>query len=143
MERGLEGALEKQANSQEHSSQVRQRAAAHLEETRRHAERVRAALQSLNADTSSLKTGVGVLTQTAKGLGTKFARDERIKDLLEAYSMEHFEIACYTALSAAAEQAGLSQVVELCQLIIPEEESMAEALLESIPLEISEYLAQT
>ena len=40
MERGLEGALEKQANNEDLSSQVRERAAAHLDETRRHAAEV-------------------------------------------------------------------------------------------------------
>ena len=140
MERGLEQSLKKQADSDEVSPQIRNRAAMHLEETRRHAEEVRSALKALGTDTSTLKTGLGLMAQITKGMGTKFASDERIKDLLDAYSMEHFEIACYTALAAAAEKAGLQQVVETCRRIIVDEERMAEALKSSLATETTAYL---
>jgi ferritin-like metal-binding protein YciE len=140
MERGLESALEKQAKSDELSAGVRDMAATHLEETRRHAEAVRALLQSMGTDTSSLKTGFGVIAESTKGLASVFARDERIKDLLDAYSMEHFEIACYTALAAAAERAGLAEVARTCRQIIPDEERMARAIMTSLPNEVATYL---
>ena len=143
MERGLESALENQSKNDDVNPQVRNRAAAHLEETRRHADEVRSALQSLGTDTSSIKTGVGVMLQATKSLGTAFASDEHIKDLLDAYSMEHFEIACYTALEAAARRAGLTQVVEVCQSIIPDEQRMAEALIRALPAEVTDYLFET
>lgn len=79
----------------------------HLEETRRYAEDVQGFLQSLGANTSTLKTGMGMVAQLEKGIGTRFAKDKRFKDMLDGYSMEHFEIACYTWLAAAAEHAGL------------------------------------
>lgn len=140
MERGAEQALEKQAKNADLSTAVRQRAAAHLRETREHAEAVQTSLQALGADTSALKTGLGVITQLTKGLGTAFSSDERIKDLLDAYAMENFEIACYTALASAAERAGLAQVVETCRRIIPDEERMAQAIKNAIPGEIASYL---
>jgi ferritin-like metal-binding protein YciE len=143
MERSLESTLEKQSKNQDLSSTVRDRATRHLEETRRHAEDVKFALQSLDTDTSGLKTGMGVLAQASKGMVTKFARDEEIKDLLDAYAMEHFEIACYTALAAAAEQAGLAQVTKICQRIIPDEERMAQALMRSLPGEVVNYMHET
>jgi ferritin-like metal-binding protein YciE len=90
--------------------------------------------------TSALKTGLGVMAQTAKGFGPMFARDDRIKDMLDAYSMEHFEIACYTALAAAAEHADLTRVAEMCRKFIPDEQRMAEALLGPLPTEVSAYL---
>ena len=140
MERGLESALEKQSKNDKLQETVRQRAAQHLQETRRHAEAVKSALQTLGTDTSALKTGLGMAAQTTKGFGTMFASDERIKDMLDAYSMEHFEIACYTALAAGAERAGLTQVAEVCRQIIPDEQRMAEALLQALPMEVSDYL---
>lgn len=142
MERGLEGALRKQSENNDLSESVRQRAAMHLEETQRHAEAVKAALQSLGTDTSTLKTGMGMMAQTAKGATTMFARDEEIKDLLDAYSMEHFEIACYTALAAGAERAGLTQLVETCRSIIRDEERMAQSILQALPQEIHSYLSE-
>jgi len=142
MERGLEGALKKQSENNDASPTVRERARMHLEETRQHAEAVRAALQSLGTDTSTLKTGMGMMAQTAKGAATMFARDEEIKDLLDSYSMEHFEIACYTALAAAAERAGLNQIAETCRTIIRDEERMAQTILKALPQEIGMYLSE-
>src|SRR5947209_4650203 len=81
MERGLEAALEKNANNEDFSNEVRQRARTQLEETRGHAEHVKAILQLLGTDTSALKTSLGVMGQGMKGMMSKFASDERIKDL--------------------------------------------------------------
>src|SRR4051812_10126783 len=92
MERGLETALEKHANNNDLSNEVRERARTHLAETRAHAERVKAVLQTLGSDTSTIKTGMGVIGQGMKGMLSTFASDERIKDLLDSYMMEHFEI---------------------------------------------------
>jgi ferritin-like metal-binding protein YciE len=142
MERGLETSLEKQAKNDELTPERRERAAAHLAETRRHAQDAQGVLQSLGSETSMMKTTVGILVQTAKGVGLKFARDERIKDLLDAYSMEHFEIACYTALGAAAEREGLAEVVKVCNSILPDELRMADVLLKSLPLEVLGYLSE-
>jgi ferritin-like metal-binding protein YciE len=136
----MEASLKKHSENEDLSAAARQLASAHLEETRRHASEVEMALKSLNADTSSLKTGIGVMGQMAKGLTTSFARDERIKDLLDAYSMEHFEIACYLALAKAAILAGLPEVAETCQRIIADEERMAGSLKASLPMEVSNYL---
>lgn len=143
MERGLESALKKQADNEDLSQDVRDRADSHLQETRRHADLVRSALQSLDSETSALKTGLGSAAQAFKGIGSVFAHDEKIKDLLDAYSMEHLEIACYTALAAAAERAGLSRVTEICHSIIPDEQRMAQALLDSLPREVTDYLIET
>ena len=143
MERGLEGGLKKQSENEKLSQSIRDRAATHLEETKRHAEEVKNALQALGSDTSALKTSLGVIGQGTKGLATLFARDERIKDLLDAYMMEHFEIACYTALAAAAERAGLPEVAEVCARIITDEERMAESIRHSLPSEVTEYMFET
>ena len=141
MERGLETTLKKQSTNDKLSPDLQQYASMHLEETRRHAESVKAALESLGTDTSSLKTGLGVMTEATKGMATMFARDEQIKDLLTAYSMEHFEIACYTSLEAAAQQLGLSNVVAMCRQIIADEERMATTLLQAIPRMTVSYLS--
>jgi ferritin-like metal-binding protein YciE len=140
MERGLETSLQKQASNTELSPTIRNRADTHLKETRRHAEEISTALEGLGADVSAIKTGIGMATEATKGLASAFARDERIKDLLNAYSMEHFEIACYVALITAAENAGLNQVAEICRGILVDEERMAQTLRHSLPDEVSMYL---
>jgi ferritin-like metal-binding protein YciE len=142
MERALEGSLEKQALNDNLNAETRSRAASHLEETRNHAEQIRSALRSLGSETGALKTGLGILAQTGKGVATAFAKDEGIKDLLDAYSMEHFEIACYTALAAAADLANLPEIAGLCHRIIVEEQRMADALKRSLPIEVKAYLSR-
>lgn len=140
MERGLEKALKKQAENEDLSSEIRHQAAMHLHETERHAQEVEAALKSLDANVSSAKTSLGIFAQKTKGLATKLASDERIKDLLDAYAMEHMEIACYSALAAAAYRAGYTEVAEACERIIPDEERMAQTLREAIPDEVTDFL---
>jgi ferritin-like metal-binding protein YciE len=140
MERGLEAALQKQSQEKELAPHVRERASIHLEETKRHAEEVRSCLQRLGTDTSALKTGLGTIGQSAKGMMTMFARDEHIKDLLDGYMMEHFEIASYTALEAAADRAGFTDVAEMCSRIIPDEKRMAQAIIDAIPQEVESHL---
>jgi ferritin-like metal-binding protein YciE len=142
MERGLEISLKKQSEHGELSSAMREQAAIHLGETRRHAEAVRACLEKLGSDTSTLKTGIAQSVEAMKGMGTMFASDERVKDLLAAYASEHFEIVCYLALRAAAEFLGETEIVAVCDLIIPDEERMAQWLTANLPSVVQEYLAE-
>jgi len=141
MERSLEITLKKQSDSNKQSPGVRGAATRHLEETRQHARTVELLLTSLGADTSTVKTGVGMTTELLKGLSTKMSRDEVIKDLLASYAMEHFEIACYEALVTAAEAAGLAEVADACEQIILDEQQMAERLLDALPLAVEQYVA--
>lgn len=141
MERGLEITLKKQSESDELNPQLRSQARVHLAETTRHAEAVHACLHALGTDTSALKTGIGKMTEMVKGMGTNFARDERVKDLLAAYASEHFEIACYTALRTAAEVLGEPQVAAVCDQILPDEQRMADWLQQNLPAVVADYLA--
>ncbi len=53
--------------------------------------------------------------------------------MLADYASEHFEIACYRSLIAAAEEAGKPQVAEVCSEILEDEEAMADWIEEQIP----------
>lgn len=142
MERGLEVTLRKQSESDELTTAARDRARQHLDETRQHAEAVKTCIEQLGADTSSLKTSLAQVTESLKGMGAAFARDERVKDMLAACASEHFEIACYKALRAAADVAGEPSVIALCDRILPDEEAMARWLEENLPDVVSSYLAE-
>ncbi len=140
MERGLETSLRKLADSDALGPALHRQAEIHLAETQRHAEMVHECLESLGADASTFKTGLAKAVEGLKGLGTKLAKDEPIKDLLSAYAMEHFEIACYEALKAAGSQTGNQQVVHLAEQILEDEHRMAEWLKGHLPLVVAEYL---
>jgi ferritin-like metal-binding protein YciE len=142
MERGLEVTLRKQSESEELTPAARERAGLHLDETRQHAEAVKTCLEQLGADSSTLKTSFAKVTESVKGLGTAFARDERVKDVLAGYASEHFEIACYKALRAAAKLAGEPGIVAMCDLILPDEEAMARWLDQNLPDVVTSYLAE-
>ncbi|HEX8310417.1 MAG TPA: ferritin-like domain-containing protein [Chthoniobacteraceae bacterium] len=143
MERGLEITLQKQAANAELNSTIREQARLHLEETKRHAEAVHACLEQLGADTSALKTGLAKMLEIGKGLGTTFASDERVKDLLAAYASEHFEIACYKALRAGALEIGHPEIAAVCDSILPDEERMAGWLDANLSNVVSGYLRET
>jgi ferritin-like metal-binding protein YciE len=142
MERGLEITLQKQSANLELNATLREQARLHLEETKRHAEAVHACLEQLGADTSALKTGMAKVMELTKGLGTSFASDERVKDLLAAYASEHFEIACYKALRAGALEVGHPEIAAVCDVILPDEERMAGWLDANLSNVVSGYLRE-
>ena len=142
MERGLEIMLNKQSQNDELHAELRAQARVHLEETKRHAALVEECLKVLGSDTSTIKTGGWQAMEALKGASTNFARDERVKDLLAAYASEHFEIACYRALTIAAQQAGLPQVAAACEEIIFDERNMARWIDENLPVVVSSYLSE-
>ncbi len=139
MEKAMESALKKQINNDKLPLEARELASIHFTETEGHAEAVHACLHKLGADVSTLRTALEGM-EVVKGYGTMLARDEHIKDILAAYASEHFEIACYTALITAAEELGITTVVETCQAILAEEVRMAEKLQANLPDLIKSYL---
>jgi ferritin-like metal-binding protein YciE len=140
MEKAMEVALEKQIKNEKASPALREQATVHLAETQGHADAVEACLKKIGADTSTLKTTLAQGMEIMKGLGTTFAKDERVKDVLAAYASEHFEIACYTALSAAAKHLRIKAIVDTCTAILKEEKRMANWLQKNLPAVVVSYL---
>lgn len=128
MESNLVNMLEGQVDRLASYPELQRSVADHAEESKRHAELVEAALHSLGEDTSTLKEGVAKLTGMLSPLGVGMASDAPVKIVLANYAAEHFEIACYRSLIAAAETAGLLEVAEVCREILDDEERMVEVL---------------
>lgn len=128
MESNLATMLEGQVERLGGYPDLQEDVARHAEESRQHAELVESALQSLGEDTSLLKDGVAKLTGMMSPLGIGMACDAPVKIVLANYAAEHFEIACYQSLIAAAEVAGYPEVSEICQEILDDELRMAEIL---------------
>jgi ferritin-like metal-binding protein YciE len=132
--------LEKQANRLEHYPELRAKVRAHLEESHRQAERVERCLHQLGTDTSSLKTAAGKLIGTAQQLSGLFASDEVLKSGIADYAFEHYEIASYKILIAAAAEAGEQEVRRSLEENLREEEAMAEWLGQHLPEVTRQYL---
>ena len=128
MESNIIKMLEKQSKHLDDWPQMRQRIDSHLAESRRHAERVETCLKDLGSDTSALKEGMakfsGMMGQTGMGA----ANDEPVKICIGNYAIEHFEIASYRSLKAAAENCGETQIATVAEEILREEEAMADYL---------------
>lgn len=143
MERGIEITLRKQADNEDAHRALRERARIHLDETTEHADRVSRCLDMLGSSPSTLKTVTGQVLELGKGLTTKFARDERVKDFLAAYGTEYFEVACYKSLIAAATAAGEEEILPLLEQNLKEDSAMASWLDMNVAAITRDYLFNT
>lgn len=133
MEMDLIQVLENHANDAKDLPDIRQRDEEHLEETRGHAERVKDCLDLLGEKPSMIKSAIGTIMGTVHGVSTGMFRDEIVKNCLADYAAEHFEIACYRSLIAAAEELDQPEIARICSEILEEEEAMAGWIEEQIP----------
>lgn len=132
--------LEKQASRLESYPEMQARVQQHAEETRRQADRVAGCIERLGGDTSTVKDVTGKMMGTMAALTNAMAGDEVVKNALADYAFEHFEIACYRSLIAAAEAAGDEQTAGVCREILREEEAMAGWVGERIPTLTQSFL---
>src|SRR5918997_628714 len=100
----------------------------HLIETERQESLVRARLEALGADTSTLKDLAGKAGGVGMLLFARFNPDTPGKLVNHAFSYEHMELAAYELLARVAERAGDSETVAMANEIAAEEREMAERL---------------
>ncbi|WP_029214586.1 ferritin-like domain-containing protein [Kallotenue papyrolyticum] len=140
LERSLEQVLEHRVKDLKDQPQMRARVQQHLEETRRHAELVKSCIERHGESVSMIKSGLAKISGMLQGTSTGMAKDEMIKNGLTDYAAEHFEIASYTSLVAAAEELGDTETAQVCRTILRDEESMAEWLAQQIPVATRQVL---
>lgn len=133
MEISLAKVLDNHASDAKDHPEIRQRIEQHRDETQRHARRVEDCLALLGEKPSTTKSLIGNITGMVQGASTGMFRDEIVKNFLSDYGAEHFEIACYRSLVAAAEDLGKPEIVVICEEILMEEEAMAEWIETKIP----------
>jgi ferritin-like metal-binding protein YciE len=121
---------------------ARARIEQHITETQRHAELVKSCIERLGGDVSAVKTGIANITGMLKEVPMAVSADEIVKNTLADYASEHFEIACYTSLIAAAQVLGDQQTLQVCQQILREEIAMAQWLEQQIPVVTQHYLGE-
>ena len=116
----------------------------HLDETRRHAERLEDRLRGLGQGDSALQMGLGVV-QTVLGQVIALGKtpldmvrgsggeEKVLKNAKDSCAAEALEIATYTALARLARAAGDSDTEKLATSIMAEEQKMLDRLLKEIP----------
>lgn len=142
MEKALEISLKKQIDSDDTLQPLREQFESHYVETQRHAGAVEAALKSLDATPSLLKTTFAQSLETMKSIGSSFAKDAGVKAMLAAYASEHFEIGCYVALAAGARNLDMPEIEKMCDEILVDEKRMADWLEINLPNAVSSYLRE-
>ena len=133
MELAIAQVLERHAEQAKDHPPMHSALQRHLEQTRRHADLVKECVERMGGETSAVKTGTASVMGAVQGMTTKLAKDDLIKNTLHDYGTEHFEIACYTSLMAAAENLGDPETARVCGEILRDERAMAEFLFQQIP----------
>ncbi|AZE53895.1 MULTISPECIES: ferritin-like domain-containing protein [Pseudomonas] len=133
MEQQAEKMLKAQSERLEHYPQLKARIDQHIEETLGQQQLIDQCLARLGGSSSTLKDMGGKLMAFGQAVGGSLMSDEVIKGAMAGYVFENMEIASYTALIAAAKEAGDSETQAACEKILPQEIAMAEWLLEHLP----------
>jgi ferritin-like metal-binding protein YciE len=116
----------------------------HLQETRRHAERVERRLSELGQGNNPLQVGLGAvqsvigqavaLTKTPLDLVRGNGGEEKVlKNAKDSCAAEALEIATYTALARLARTAGDGKTERLAKSVLGDEQRMLNRLLKEIP----------
>lgn len=140
MELSLERVLKHRLHDTEDQPEMHNRIQQHLEETKRHAERVRECIERRGGSVSRARGGIGAVGGMISSMATEFAEDEPVKNALSDYAAEQFEVASYRSLVAAAERIGDEYTARVCREILEEDERMANWLKEQIPDVTKEFL---
>jgi ferritin-like metal-binding protein YciE len=116
----------------------------HLDQTRRHAERLEDRLRALGQGDNPLEMGLGVV-QTVLGQVVALGKtpldmvrgsggeEKVLKNAKDSCAAEALEIATYTALGRLARVAGDGETERLAKSIMGEEQKMLDRLLKEIP----------
>jgi len=116
----------------------------HLDETRRHAERVQARLRELDSSANPIQVGIGFMESAVSqtfavwkaplDLMRGASGEEKVlKNAKDAASTEALEIATYTALERLAREVGDEKTAKLAASILADEQRMLERVLREIP----------
>lgn len=140
LEIGLVPVLENHEKDAEGNPEVQERIQEHIEETKKHAELIKSCIERLGEDVSAGKETFGAMLGKMKAASTGMYKDEIVKNALADYTAEHFEIASYTSLIAAATEMDDDETKQICQTILSEEEDMAAWLADQIPVITKDFL---
>ncbi|MBB3221525.1 ferritin-like domain-containing protein [Pseudoduganella umbonata] len=143
MEQQAETMLKAQAERLVHYGTLKARVLQHLEETHWQKAQLEDCIARLGGSPSVLKDlsmTMMAFGQAAMGMAVD---DEVVKNSLQSYVFENMEIASYTVLIAAAEQAGDTATRDVCQQILAQEVAMAKWVLDHLPGTTNAFLTRS
>jgi Uncharacterized protein conserved in bacteria len=140
MEKQALSIMQPQLNRLEHYPQVSALLERHIRETEGQIQRLDQIFENLDESSSGLKDTMLSLSGSMAALTHSMASDEILKNSLANFAFENFEIAAYTALITAAEQANLSHAVPLLKQNLDEEVAMASQIHDGLPEVVRQYI---
>ncbi|MCD6035490.1 MAG: hypothetical protein K0R63_1231 [Rickettsiales bacterium] len=132
--------LEREASRIQHYPELKEKIISYLEVSKKQAEDLKHCLKSLGEDTSMLKTGLAKMIGTAQALSGLMMSDEIIKVSVAFYIFQHYQIGNYSVLIEAAEDVGEKNIAKTCEIILREEEEMANWLADYLPYVTRKFL---
>jgi ferritin-like metal-binding protein YciE len=115
----------------------------HLEVSRRQKDELEEQLKALGSDTSTLKDMAMRLAGRLEPLLSGVTADDMPKHCIAAHSWEQFEIAAYRSMLGAAEELGMSDLQQMCERFIREEQEMANVFFEHLPAITRQHLQES
>jgi ferritin-like metal-binding protein YciE len=112
----------------------------HTRKTKLHAEAMKGCVVQLGGTVSAAKDSLAAITGMIQAATDDLSSDLAIRNLLTDLGSEHYEIAYYKMLIAAAEEFGEQRVLNVCKDILKEEEEMAAWLEEQIPETVEKFI---
>jgi ferritin-like metal-binding protein YciE len=112
----------------------------YLERTRAHVQILSGCIERLGTTPSVIKAGLGSLFGALEAFSMDVLTNEVLMNAIADYAAINYGIATYTALIAAAEEAGDLQTAEACRQILREQREMAEWLEMQIPPAVHEMV---
>ena len=140
MEKSLVPVLENHARDAERFPELRARLDQHAQETRNQVALVEQCLRQLGEEPSTLKNTVARVMGAVQSVATSAFQDDVVKNGLQDFGTENFEIACYKALIEAARALKQTEIVNICQRILNEEQAMARFLEQNLSTTVQETL---
>ncbi len=140
MEKSLVPVLEDHAKDAAGSPEVRARLEQHATETRNHINLVEQCLHQLGEEPSTIKNTVAKVMGAVQSVASSAFHDDVVKNALQDFGTENFEIACYRALIEGAKALQKDEVVRICEQILKEEQAMARFLEQNLPTTVQETL---
>lgn len=142
MEKALTKVLERHVKDAEGNTEVHERVARHLDDTRNHAAVVKSCIEGVGGSPSAAKAAFATLFGAGQGMLNKPLKDTLVKNAISDYAAEHFEIACYRALIVAADNLGEHAIATQLGGILDQELAMAQFLEEQLPHAVREQLGE-
>jgi ferritin-like metal-binding protein YciE len=141
MEHGQIQTLKNHCNDAKQHPELESHLRAHLGQTERHADLIKQCIERHGEKPSVTKNVMGTVTGAVSGIASGASKDELVKNALQDYAAEHFEIGCYKSLITGARAVGDMETAQVCEQILHEEEEMADWLESNIPTITSRHLA--